>query len=102
VNVTENALRYSPRESPPLLTASATGDWVDLRVVDRGPGVPEVAQDRMFLPFQQLDRNPRSTGVGLGLAVSLSLMEAMHGTLTPGTTLGGGLTMTISVPAENG
>src|SRR6202035_2368312 len=41
VNLTENALRYSPPGRPPLLTASALGDRVELRVVDRGPGIPE-------------------------------------------------------------
>jgi hypothetical protein len=40
-NVTANALRYSPPGSPPLLTASARGDRVELRVIDCGPGVPE-------------------------------------------------------------
>ena len=40
VNVTENALRYSPPGRPPRLTASALGDRVELRVIDRGPGIP--------------------------------------------------------------
>ena len=47
-NLTANALRYSPAGSPPLLTASALGDRVELRVVDRGPGIPEADRDRMF------------------------------------------------------
>ena len=44
VNLTENALRYSPAGKPPLLAASALGDRVELRVVDRGPGIPEDGQ----------------------------------------------------------
>jgi len=99
VNLTENALRYSPPGRPPLLTASALGDRVELRVVDRGPGIPEKDRDRMFVPFQRLGDTDNTTGVGLGLALSRGLTEAMGGTLTAEETPGGGLTMTVSVPA---
>src|SRR6266852_2189831 len=99
VNLTENALRYSPAGKPPLLTASALGDRVELRVVDHGPGIPEKDRDRMFVPFQRLGDTDNTTGVGLGLALSRGLTEAMGGTLTGDDTPGGGLTMTVSVPA---
>jgi two-component system, OmpR family, sensor histidine kinase KdpD len=102
VNLIENALRYSPAGKPPLLTASALGDWVELRVVDRGPGIPEKERDRMFVPFQRLGDTDNTTGVGLGLALSRGLTEAMGGTLTADDTPGGGLTMTVSVPAVTG
>jgi two-component system, OmpR family, sensor histidine kinase KdpD len=99
VNLTENALRYSPPDSPPLLTASALGDRVELRVVDRGPGIPEEDRERMFVPFQRLGDTDNTTGVGLGLALSRGLTEAMGGTLVADDTPGGGLTMTIALPA---
>ena len=98
VNLTENALRYSPPGKPPLLTASSLGDRVELRVIDRGPGIPEPNRDRMFVPFQRLGDTDNTTGVGLGLALSRGLTEAMGGTLTPEDTPGGGLTMTVSLP----
>ena len=69
---------------PPLLTASALGDRVELRVVDRGPGIPEKDRDRMFVPFQRLGDTDNTTGVGLGLALSRGLTEAMGGALTAG------------------
>jgi two-component system sensor histidine kinase KdpD len=102
VNLTENALRYSPAGKPPLLSASALGDQVELRVVDRGPGIPEQDRDRMFVPFQRLGDTDNTTGVGLGLALSRGLTEAMGGTLTAEDTPGGGLTMTVSLPAAPG
>ena len=102
VNLTENALRYSPAGKPPLLSASALGDTVELRVVDRGPGIPEADRDRMFVPFQRLGDTDNTTGVGLGLALARGLTEAMDGTLTAEDTPGGGLTMTISLPAAPG
>ena len=101
-NLAANALRYSPRGQPPLLTASALGDRVELRVVDRGPGIPEADRDRMFVPFQRLGDTDNTAGVGLGLALSRGLTEAMGGTLAPEDTPGGGLTMSLSLPAVPG
>ena len=99
VNLTQNALRYSPQDKPPLLIASSLGDRVELRVVDRGPGVPRAQRDRIFVPFQRLGDTDNTTGVGLGLALSRGLTEAMGGTLEPEETPGGGMTMTLSLPA---
>jgi two-component system sensor histidine kinase KdpD len=99
VNLARNALRYSPPGTPPLLTARARGGWVELRVIDRGPGIPRTERDRAFLPFQRLGDTSTSPGVGLGLALSRGLTEAMGGTLDPHETPGGGLTMVISLPA---
>lgn len=100
-NVTANALRYSPHSSPPLLTASVRGGRVELRVADRGPGVDKGERDRIFVPFARLGDTGPAPGVGLGLAVSRGLTEAMRGTLDAGDTPGGGLTMTISLPAAS-
>ena len=101
-NVTANALRYSPAGSPPLLTASALAGRVELRIVDRGPGIPEKDRDRIFVPFQRLGDTDNTSGVGLGLALSRGLTEAMGGALEPEDTPGGGLTMAISLPAAPG
>ena len=100
-NLTSNALRYSPTGTPPLLTARARGGQVELRVADRGPGVLPADRDTMFAPFRRLGDPGPATGVGLGLAVARGLTEAMRGTLEPEETPGGGLTMTISVPAAS-
>jgi two-component system sensor histidine kinase KdpD len=56
----------------------------------------------MFVPFQRLGDTDNTTGVGLGLALSRGLTEAMGGTLEPEETPGGGLTMTLSLPAVPG
>jgi two-component system sensor histidine kinase KdpD len=98
VNLARNALRYSPPGTPPLLTARASGGRVELRVIDRGPGIPAAERDRAFLPFQRLGDASASPGVGLGLTLSRGLTEAMGGTLNPHETPGGGLTMVISLP----
>jgi len=102
VNLIENALRYSPAGKPPLVAASTLGEHVELRVIDRGPGIPEQDRETMFVPFQRLGDTDNTTGVGLGLALSRGLTEAMNGTLTAEDTPGGGLTMTVSLPAAPG
>jgi two-component system, OmpR family, sensor histidine kinase KdpD len=99
VNVIGNALRYSPPGRPPIITGSTLGDRVELRVIDHGPGIPAEDWDRVFQPFQRLGDHDNHTGVGLGLALSRGLTEAMDGTLTPEETPGGGLTMILSLPA---
>ena len=99
VNVVGNALRHSPADLPPVVTASTRGDRVEVRVVDRGPGVPEQDRERIFVPFQRLGDTDNDTGLGLGLALSRGLVEAMNGTLDAEDTPGGGLTLVLSLPA---
>jgi len=97
-NLVGNAVRYSPPGSSPLLIGSSLGDRVELRVVDRGPGIPAAYLERVFSPFQRLGDTDNTTGIGLGLALSKGLTEAMGGALTPEETPGGGLTMVVSLP----
>jgi two-component system, OmpR family, sensor histidine kinase KdpD len=100
VNMAQNAIRYSAPESPPMITVSEHAGLIETRVVDRGPGIPVAQWDSVFLPFQRLGDRDNGTGVGLGLALSRGLAEAMGGSLTPDTTPGGGLTMTLRLPRE--
>jgi len=99
VNVATNAVRHSPPDRPPVIKGSAHRDRVEVRVIDFGPGVPEADWDRIFVPFQRLGDRDNTSGVGLGLALSRGLAEAMGGTLEPENTPGGGLTMVLSLPA---
>ncbi|MEV6395301.1 sensor histidine kinase KdpD [Streptomyces sp. NPDC051907] len=101
-NIVENAVKYSPDATPVAVSASALGTRVELRVADRGPGVPEEVKDRIFEPFQRYGDAPRGAGVGLGLAVARGFVEAMGGTLAAEDTPGGGLTMVLTVKAAPG
>ncbi|MDJ1640143.1 DUF4118 domain-containing protein [Streptomyces globisporus] len=101
-NIVENAVKYNPGREPVAVAASALGGRVELRVVDRGRGVPDEAKERIFEPFQRYGDAPRGAGVGLGLAVSRGFAEAMGGTLDAEDTPGGGLTMVLTLAAAPG
>jgi two-component system sensor histidine kinase KdpD len=95
-NLVANARAFSPPETPVQVLGSSSGDQVDLRVVDRGPGIEPHDRERVFEPFQRLGDRAGSNGVGLGLAVARGFVEAMGGSLAPEDTPGGGLTMVVS------
>ncbi|MGK3110104.1 ATP-binding protein [Streptomyces sp. WAC05858] len=98
-NLVTNALRHAPQGTQVLIGASVLASRVELRIVDRGPGLPPADRERIFEPFQRLGDTDNTTGLGLGLALSRGLTEAMDGLLIPEDTLGGGLTMVVSLPA---
>ncbi len=98
VNVVANAHRHSPHGSRVLVSTSALGERAEIRVIDRGAGVPTERREEIFLPFQRLGDTDNTAGLGLGLALSRGFTEGMGGTLTPEDTPGGGLTMVISLP----
>ncbi|MFI2372248.1 ATP-binding protein [Streptomyces sp. NPDC018833] len=101
-NIVENAVKYSPAGTPVTVAASTLGERVELRVVDRGTGVPDEEKERIFEAFQRYGDAPRGAGVGLGLAVARGFVEAMGGTLSAEDTPGGGMTMALTLRAAPG
>jgi two-component system sensor histidine kinase KdpD len=97
-NLISNALKYSPADAPPAVAASTHGDRVHIQVIDHGPGISTDARERVFLPFQRSGDQHGPPGIGLGLALSKGLAEAMAGTLEAEDTPGGGLTMDLALP----
>jgi len=96
-NMVDNALAWSPSDRPVRVEAGAVAGRVDLRVVDRGPGIPADQRERVFLPFQRLGDQSNGTGTGLGLAVARGFVDAMGGEITVEDTPGGGLTIVVSL-----
>lgn len=96
-NLVENALTWSPPERPVRISAGEVAGRIDLRICDRGPGIPSGARDQVFLPFQQMGDSSNREGVGLGLAVAGGFLEAMGNELIIEDTPGGGTTMVIAL-----
>jgi two-component system, OmpR family, sensor histidine kinase KdpD len=100
-NLITNAVNWNATvraEAPVRVDALATGNDVQIRVVDHGPGIPHHQRARAFEPFQRLDDNAAHGGVGLGLAVAQGLTTAMGGTVELDDTPGGGLTVIVTLP----
>jgi two-component system sensor histidine kinase KdpD len=99
-NIVDNALTWSPPDRPVRVEAGSVGGRVDLRIVDRGPGIPPDQRDRVFQPFQRLGDQSNDSGTGLGLAVARGFISAMGGEITVEDTPGGGLTVIVSLEAS--
>jgi two-component system sensor histidine kinase KdpD len=96
-NLVENALAWSPAEQTVRITAGEVAGRIDLRISDRGPGIPLEARDTVFQPFSRLGDSANREGVGLGLAVARGLLEAMGNELVIEDTPGGGTTVVIAL-----
>jgi two-component system sensor histidine kinase KdpD len=100
-NIVANASGLAPPDCPVRIHGSAAGGRVELRVIDRGPGVKRQDRERMFRPFQRLGDGTSRDGIGLGLAVAKGFVEAMDGELSVEDTPGGGLTMVLAFRAAS-
>jgi signal transduction histidine kinase len=80
LNLLDNAVKHTPKQERPRITASATSDGGRVRLQLRGgaPSDPEL-QNRLF---ERYSRGPHSTGAGLGLTVVREIVERAGGTLT--------------------
>lgn len=97
-NLLENARRYGGGEI--TLFAARLGAVVELRVCDRGPGVPEALRERIFEPFFRLPGHAeREGGVGLGLALVKQIAQRHGGSVRCEAQLGGGSCFVLSLPA---
>jgi len=101
-NIVANAVRHGGERGPVRIEAGEVAGRVDLRIVDRGEGIPEDEREMAFLPFERLGDTDTTTGVGLGLAVAKGFVEAMGGELTMEDTPGGGVTMVIGLHPVDG
>ena len=98
VNLLRNAaeaMADSPRRELTVVTSGIKDDAVEVVVADTGPGIPEEIADRIFNPFV----TTKPGGMGIGLAISRSIIEAHGGRLSMAPNAGGGTVFQFTLPA---
>jgi two-component system sensor histidine kinase KdpD len=77
-NLLENAAKYTPAGSCITIGARIDGEMVEVRVEDDGPGLPRGREEDIFRKFERGEKESATPGVGLGLAICRTIVEA-HG-----------------------
>ena len=103
-NLLENAVKYSPADTPIELNIRRINDSIDIEVSDRGPGLPSGDSESLFGLFQRGHAESSVPGVGIGLAIVKSIADVHQGKLSAEPRHGGGssfhLTLPIGQPPE--
>jgi two-component system, OmpR family, sensor histidine kinase KdpD len=100
-NLIENALRYTPAQSPIEVSVQARDGQIEISVADRGPGIPPEEMNYIFDKFYRvraMDATARTSGSGLGLAVCKGLVEAHGGRIWAENRTGGGAMFRFTLP----
>jgi two-component system sensor histidine kinase KdpD len=99
--ILDNAVKYSAPGSPLIVEAKRDEDVVIVSVTDRGPGIPEWEQPRIFEKFYRGIEMPRPTaGSGMGLAIAREIVQAHGGEIWVDSKLGEGSRFSISLPSN--
>ena len=99
-NLISNAVKFSPAGEAVDVHTHVTADRVRVEVRDRGPGVPEKFEKRLFERFAQADGSDRrqKSGTGLGLSISKAIVERMNGRIGYEPAAGGGSRFYFELP----
>jgi two-component system sensor histidine kinase KdpD len=95
-NLLENAAKYSPPGTPITISAARWRDMIEVRVIDRGSGIPVEERERVFELFATGDADGR--GTGMGLAIGQAIVESHGGRIRIEGTPGGGSTVVFQIP----
>ena len=96
-NLIDNAVKYSPKDTPIEVELSSSPDAIGIAVRDRGPGIAIADRTRIFEPFHR-SSSTGVPGVGLGLHIAKQIVELHGGTLSVETPVGGGSRFVVTVP----
>ena len=99
-NLLDNAVKYGKAGSVGIRTMPQT---IEIDIDDEGPGIPEPELSRVLEPFYRVEesRNRETGGVGLGLAITQSIIQAHGGRLTLSNRPTGGLRASITLPLQS-
>jgi two-component system alkaline phosphatase synthesis response regulator PhoP len=99
INLLDNASRYSPPEEPIRIEVERVDTHIKISVIDRGRGIPEEKQQRIFKKY--IRGEDEGGGTGLGLYISRKIIEAHGGQIwvdSPLETMGGGTRFSFTLP----
>lgn len=99
-NLVSNAVKYSPQASTVSVRARRDGGRAVISVSDQGSGIPREEMPALFMPFHRIQRKQTRgrPGVGLGLFISKSIIEAHDGAIWVDSEPGKGSTFSFSIP----
>jgi signal transduction histidine kinase/DNA-binding response OmpR family regulator len=99
-NLVSNAIKYSPQGGPVRVDASLAGEWLTVRVGDRGIGIATEHRDRLFRPFSRVRTRQTAEieGTGLGLYICERIVKAHGGRMWAESEPGVGSTFAFSLP----
>jgi len=98
LTIVDNAVRYTPPNTPIDVRAWYEEGEVRIQIGDRGPGVPPNEVDRIFDKFHRIRRPGDAGGVGLGLTIAAGIVELHGGRILAENRPGGGLAVTVVLP----
>ena len=98
VNLVDNALKYSPADTPIVVRAYRNQEQVVIEVSDRGMGVPSAELEHVFDKFYRVQQRGDTSGTGLGLSISKGIVELHGGRIWAADRPGGGTTFAIALP----
>lgn len=101
-NLLENAAAHSPAGGEVQVAASSYRDAIQVRVADKGDGIPEVERERVFEAFYRGDAAPERPGSGLGLAIAQAIVVAHGGRIWIEGAPGGGTVVVFEIPVKVG
>lgn len=101
-NAIRNAVKHSPEAACVEVDVAVAGAQLEVRVADRGPGLPADALQRVFEPFVRGEAGAATAGFGLGLAIARRAVEAHAGTVVAQPRDGGGLVLLFTLPLPPG
>ncbi|HXE52828.1 MAG TPA: ATP-binding protein, partial [Tepidisphaeraceae bacterium] len=99
-NLLDNAVEYTPADTPIDISARAEPSEIIVEVSDYGPGLPPGTEKRVFEKFFRARPADTRRGIGLGLAISRGIIEAHGGTITALNRPGGGATFRFTIPRQ--
>jgi len=100
VNMLDNALKYSPADAPVEVQARLAAGQLEIRVLDRGRGIPEQELERVFEKFHRVTVPGAPNGAGLGLSICKGFVEAHGGRILAERRPQGGTELVFFLPLE--